>query len=345
LRIIGLSLACGNRNPEEETTVLKTVFRSAQIGLLALAVACPAFAQSWPARPVHLVLSQPPGSSPDIVARLLTERMGKAWGRPVVVENRPGGQNVVGALAAAKAPADGYTFYYGTTAALVINSYTFKAPPYDPRKDFAPVGMIGQSPFVVAANPSLEVKSIGDLVAYAKANPDKISMATEGPKTFSGMMAAMLASTSGAKMVAVPYTGVQAGILDTVAGRTQVTVQAVAATMAHLQRGALRALAVTSAKRVPGLEQVSTLSETYPGFEYVGWHAVVAPQGTPGDMIRRVNADLDAVLKDPAIVKRLFDLGIIADGGAGTPEQLNEFLKAEHVRWAKLAQDIGVVPE
>ncbi len=313
--------------------------------LLLATAAGASFAQSWPAKPVRWVLSQPPGSSPDIVARLVAEQLSRRWDKPIVIENRPGGQNVVGALAAAKAPADGYTYYYGTTAALIINAYTFKAPPYDPRKDFVPVGMIGHSPFVVAVNPSLAVNSIGELVAYAKANPDKLSMATEGQKTFSGMMADMLASTAGVKMVHVPYSGVQPGILDTIAGRTQLTVQAVAATMAHLKRGALRPLAVTSAKRVPGLEQVPTLGETYSGFQYTGWHALVAPQGTPAEAIRRFNADLDAVIRDADIGKRLFDLGIIADGGAGTPEQVGEFFSAEHARWAKLARDVGVVPE
>jgi tripartite-type tricarboxylate transporter receptor subunit TctC len=318
------------------------MFRFVLISLLAAAPFA-ASAQSWPNRPVHLVLSQPPGSSPDIVARLIADRLTKAWDKAVVVENRPGGQNVVGALAVAKAPADGYNFYYATTAALVINAYTFKALPYDPKKDFAPVGMIGQSPFLIAANPALPANNLAELVAYAKANPGKISVATEGPKTFSGMMADMFFSTAGVNMVAVPYSGVQPGILDTVAGRTQLTVQAVAATTVHLQRNALRPIAVTSAKRVPGLEQVPALGETYAGFQYSGWHAIVAPTGTPAEVIRRFSADLAAVLRDPDLVKRLFDLGIIAD--AGTPEQLGEFLAAEHGRWAKLAKDIGVVPE
>lgn len=312
-------------------------------GLLLAVVPIPASAQSWPARPVRWVLSQPPGSSPDIVARLLADRLTKLWDRSVVVENRPGGQNVVGALAAAKAPADGYTFYYATTAALIINAYTFKALPYDPKKDFVPVGMIGQSPFLIAANPSLPTANLAELVAYAKANPGKISVATEGPKTFSGMMADMFFSTAGVNMVAVPYSGVQPGILDTVSGRTQLTVQAVAATSTHLARNALRPIAVTSAKRVPGLDQVPALGESYPGFQYSGWHAVVAPQGTPAEVLRRFNTDLDAVIRDADMVKRLFDLGIIAE--AGTPEQLGEFLAAEHGRWAKLAKDIGIVPE
>lgn len=312
-------------------------------GLLLATASFPATAQSWPARPVHLVLSQPPGSSPDILARLVADRLTKLWDKPVVVENRPGGQNVIGALAVLKAPADGYTFYHATAAALVINPYTFKALPYDPKKDFVPVGMVGQSGFVVAANPSTGFNSIADLVAYAKANPDKLSVATEGPKTFSGMMAAMFGATAGVKMVAVPYSGVQPGILDTIAGRTQLTVQAVAATRAHLQRGALRPLAVTTAKRLPGLDQVPTVAETYPGFEYSGWQAVVAPKGTPADAIRRFSADLAGVLTDPDMVKRLFDLGVIAE--ASTAEQLGQYLDAEHARWAKLAKDIGVIPE
>jgi tripartite-type tricarboxylate transporter receptor subunit TctC len=312
---------------------------------VALAAVQPALAQTWPSKPVRLILSQAPGSSPDIVARLIADRLSKRWGQPVVVENRAGGQNVIGAQLAAKAAPDGYTLYYATTAALVINTYTFKSLPYDPRKDFAPVGLIGQSPFVVAVNPEVPAKNLAELVAYAKANPDRISMATEGSKTFSGMMADMLATTAGAKMVNVAYSGVTPGIQDTVAGRTQLTVQAVAAMSSYLNRGALRPLAVTSAKRVPGLEQVPTLGETFPGFQYVGWHAIVAPQGTPAQVIQRVNRDLDGVIKSPDFVKRLLDLGIVADAGAGTPEQLGEFLRAEHTRWAKLAKDVGVVPE
>ena len=323
--------------------MLTSVLRFALIGLLLLAPASPALSETWPAKPVRIVLSQPPGSSPDILARLVAERLRQTWGKAVVVENKPGGQNVVGAMAVVNAPADGYTFYHATAAALVINPYTFKTLPYDPVKDFVPVGMVGQSGFVVAVNPATGFKNIGDLVAYAKANPDKLSVATEGPKTFSGMMASMFASTAGVQMVMVPYSGVQPGILDTVAGRTQVTFQAVAATRAHLQRDALRALAVTTGKRLPGLDQVPTLSESYPGFEYSGWQAVVAPRGTPTEAVRRFSADLAGVLKDPEIVKRLFDLGVIAE--ASTAEQLGQYLDAERARWAKLAKDVGVVPE
>jgi tripartite-type tricarboxylate transporter receptor subunit TctC len=146
-------------------------------------------------------------------------------------------------------------------------------------------------------------------------------------------------------MVHVPYSGVTAGIQDTIANRTQLTVQAVAAMSTYLKRDALRPIAVTSATRVPGLDQVPALAETYPGFQYVGWHALVAPTGTPAAIIERANRDLDRVVRDPEVMKRLFDLGIIAQNGAGTPRQLAEFLSAEHARWAQLAKDLKVVPE
>jgi tripartite-type tricarboxylate transporter receptor subunit TctC len=275
---------------------------------------------------------------------MLTERLSKQWGQSIVVENRPGGNNVVGAQLAARAAPDGYSFYYATTAALVVNLYTFKSLPYDPRKDFVPVGMIGLSPFVIAVNPELPVKSLGELVSYAKANPGKLSVATEGTKTLSGLLSDMVAATGAVKIVHVPYNGVQPGILDTIAGRTQLTVQSSTALSSHLKRGALRPIAVSFPKRVSGLEQVPTICETWPGFQYVGWHALVAPAGTPEEVIRRFNRDLDMAMKEPDVAQRLVDFGIVTDG-AGTPAELGEFLRAERGRWSKLAKDIGVVPE
>src|SRR3954464_9351793 len=247
---------------------------------LVLLSHAPAFAQSWPAKPVRLVLSHPRGASPDILARMLTERLSRQWGQPIVVENRPGGQNVVGAQVAAKAAPDGYSFYYATTAALVVNVYTFKTLPYDPRKDFVPVTMIGLSPFVLAVNPSVPATTLAELMAYAKANPDKIGVATEGTKTLSGLLTDMIGATGGVKWAHIPYNGVQPGILDTIAGRTLATVQSSTALSTHLKRGALRPIAVSFPKRVSGLDQVPTVGETWPGFNYIGWHGLAAPTGT-----------------------------------------------------------------
>jgi tripartite-type tricarboxylate transporter receptor subunit TctC len=312
--------------------------------LILCLFAGPAAAQEWPARPVKFIVSQAPGTSPDIVARFVADRLSKLWNQSVVVENRPGGQNVPGAQAAARSAPDGYTFFYATTAAIVSNPYTFKALPYDPPKDFVPVAMIAKSPMVIAVNPSVAAKSLAELVALDKAAPGRLAAANEGAKTFSGMMAQMLNQTAGMRLLQVPYNGVSPAIQDTIAGRTQVVLVSSAAMLPFLKRGDLRALAVSAGKRVRGLEDVPTLAETYPGFEYVGWFALLAPTGTPAAIVQKANRDTDKVLTDPEVAQRLFDLGLVNEG-AGTPESLNEFLKAERERWSKLVKDIGLQPE
>lgn len=303
-----------------------------------------AHSQEWPSRPLRFIVSQPPGTSPDIVARFLAERLQRQIGQPVVVENRPGGQNVIGAQAAAKAPADGYSYFFATTAAVVTNPLTFRALPYDPQRDFAPVAMIAKSPMVIAVNNEVPAKTLAELVALDHSQPGRLAAANEGPRTFSGMMSEMLNHTAGLRMLQVPYTGVAPAIQDTIAGRTQVVLVSSAALLPFLKRGDLRALAVSAGKRVTGLESVPTLAESYPGFEYVGWFALLAPAGVPGDVLRKANRAMDAVLADPEIGKRLYALGLVNEG-AGTPEQLSEFLRVERERWGKLVTEIGLQPE
>jgi len=302
------------------------------------------FPQEWPVRPVKFIVSQAPGTSPDITARYLADRLSKLWNQSVVVENRPGGQNVPGAQAAAKSAPDGYTFFYATTAAIVANPYTFKALPYDPQRDFVAVAMIAKSPMVIAVNPAVPAKSLAELVALDKAEPGRLAAANEGAKTFSGMMGQMLNQTAGLRLLQVPYNGVSPAIQDTIANRTQVVLVSSAALLPFLKRGELRALAVSAGKRVRGLEDVPTLAETYPGFEYVGWFALLAPTGTPAAIVQKANRDMDKVLTEPEVAQRLFDLGLVNEG-AGTPESLAEFLRAERARWGKLVKDIGLQPE
>ena len=320
--------------------------RLARISLLAvlLGVCGLAAAQDWPARPVKFIVSQPPGTSPDITARFLADRLGRLLGQQVVVENRPGGQNVIGAQAAAKALPDGYTYFFATTAAIITNPLTFKSLPYDPEREFAPVAMIAKSPMVIAVNPGVQARTLAELVAQDKAQPGRLAAANEGAKTFSGMMSQMLNKTAGIRLLQVPYTGVAPAIQDTIAGRTQVVLVSSAALLPFLKRGDLRPLAVSAGKRVRGLEEVPTLAETYPGFEYVGWFALLAPAGTPAHAVQRMNREMDRVLTDPEIAQRLFDLGLVNEG-AGTPESLNDFLRAERERWARLVKEIGLQPD
>ena len=322
--------------------------RTARISAISAAVLCIVFgraaAQEFPSRPAHWILSQPAGSSPDRTARLLADGLSKMWGQQVVVDNRPGGQNVIGAQAAARSPADGYSYYFATTAALVSNPLTFKSLPYNPERDFTPVAMIGKSPMVIAVNNSVPAKSIAELIALDKSQPGKLAVANEGARTFGGMMSQLLNVATGMQLLQVPYNGVTPALQDTVAGRTQVVLVSSAAMSPFVKRGDLRPLAVTAGKRVTGLESVPTMAESYPGFEYVGWFALVAPAGTPEPIVRKVNADVNAVLAQPEIQKRLLDLGAINEG-PGTPEQLAQFLKDERERWAKLVKDIRLQPE
>jgi len=319
---------------------MKPLSRTLLTALLSV-IAGHTAAQDFPNRPVHWILSQPAGSSPDITARLVADQLSRAWNQQVVVDNRPGGQNVIGAQAAAKSAPDGYGYYFATTAALVSNPLTFKSLPYNPERDFVPVAMIGKSPMVIAVNNSVPAKTLAELIALDKTDPGKLAAANEGTKTFGGMMSQLLNVATGMRLLQVPYNGVAPALQDTVAGRTQVVLVSSAAMSPFIKRGDLRPIAVTAGKRVTGLESVPTMAESYPGFEYVGWFALVAPAGTPEPIVRRVNADVNAVLSKDDIQKRLLELGAINEG-PGTPEQLAQFLKDERVRWTKLVKDINL---
>lgn len=301
-------------------------------------------AQTWPERSVRLVLSQPPGSGPDAMARLVADPLGRKWNQSVVVENRPGGQNAIGAQVAARSPADGYNFYLATAAALVTNPYLFKNLPYDPKKDFVPVGMVGKVPFAICVNANSHIKTFPEFIAYAKANPGKLTVANEGPKTFSGMMTRLLSAQLGIQLNSIPYVSISGAVTDTIGGQTEAIISDVPAVAPMVKRGRLRAIAVTTARRVSGWESVPAIADVLPGFDYAGWIGIVAPTGTPAAVIQRFNRDLDAVLGDKEIAARLLALGPMTDG-AGTPEQMAAFLQAEDTRWATLTREIGILPE
>ncbi len=299
---------------------------------------------AWPNRPVRWIVSQPAGAGPDILARFLAEQMSRAWGQTVVVENRPGGQNVIGAQAAAKSAADGYTFFYGTTAAMVTNSFTFKTLPYDPEKDFVPVALIGRSPFVIGANPGAGFKTLADAINAAKAQPEKIAIATEGPKTFSGMLADSFASIAGIKLNHVPYTKATDAIQDVIGGRVALICLPDAALSAYIRSNQIQALAVSTAKRAPNLPGVPALADTFAGFEYAGWNGLFAPTGTAPEILTRVNRDLNNALSQPEMIQRLATLGSVAESGMDT-NGFVLFMKSERERWARLVQAIGIKPE
>ena len=298
----------------------------------------------WPQRPVRWILSQPAGAGPDVLARYLAEQLGKVWGQTLVIENRAGGQNVIGAQAAARSAPDGHTFYYATTAAMVTNLYTFKSLPYDPVKDFAPVRLVGRSPFVIAASPSLNVRSLAEVLAMAKAQPGTLTIATEGPKTFSGMLADSVAHMAGVKFNHVPYTKSADALQDVLAGRVQLVSLPDAALTPFIKSGQVRPLAVSTAKRQADMSDVPALAETFAGFEYTGWNGLFAPAGTPPEVVARVNRDLEAVLRQPEVAQRMQALGSQVETSMAVAE-FEAFLRAERERWAGLVKTLGIQPE
>lgn len=301
-------------------------------------------AQSWPSKPIRFIVTQAAGGTPDIICRLLGDRLSRALGQQVVVENRPGAGNTIGMQMAARAASDGYTFVFATAAALVTNPYTFKSLPYDPVADFVPVAMVAKGPFIALAHPGVPVKTLGELFAYDKANPGKLAFATDGPRNFSGIVAAWLNKLGGVDILQVPYATMPQGVQDTLAGRLQLTILAVPSAAPHIASGALRPLAVTSLKRLSNYPDVPAIGETFAGVEVTGWFIIAAPAGTPAEIVARMNRELDQILKDPEIAGKLATVGFFTEG-ADTPEATRAFVKAQYDLWGKVARDIGLQPE
>jgi len=321
--------------------MVRRLFRTGIAALFAL-LACAAAAQSWPTRPVRMIVPQAAGGAPDIVARVVCERLAQMLGQPVLIENRAG-DGSIGAQAAARAPADGYTYLFAPASLLVTNQYLMKIVPYNAEDDFASVAMVGMSPLALAVNPSLNVKTLADLIKLAKAEPGKLAFASPGQRTLPGLLGEMFRIRSGISLLHVPYKGAQ-GVLDTIAGRTHITVQGIPAIAGAVRRGELVALAVSSAKRLPELPGVPTFGETLPGLEVNGWFAVVAPSGTAPEPIQRMNLELNRLLLDSDVSQKLRALGIYSEG-SGTPDQVDAFFKKERELWSRIVRELKIEPE
>ena len=323
---------------------MSRLVRATTLLALILPSLAPAAAGTWPDRPIKIIVSQAAGGTPDIICRIISDKLSDLLGQRVVVENRPGGANVVGAQAAAHAAPDGYTLFFATAAALVSNPHTYKTLPYDPVKDFVAVSMVAKNPFLILANPSVPANNLSELVAYDKANPGKLTFATDGQRNFSGILATWLNKVSGANILQVPYATMPQGVQDTLAGRTQLTILAIPSAAPHVSRGALKPLAISWTKRLPLYPQVQSISETFPGVELTGWFVIAAPADTPADIVTRLNQEMDKVLKTPEMAQKLADLGFYTEG-AETPQATSAFVKAQYELWAKIVRDIGLQPE
>jgi tripartite-type tricarboxylate transporter receptor subunit TctC len=314
------------------------------VALAALLPAPLAHAQTWPDRPLKFISSQAAGGATDVIGRLVADQLAARLGQPIVYENRPGGGNVIGTQAAARAPADGTTFFFASAAALVTDPHTYKSLPYDPMKDFDVISSIAEVSFVLVAHPSVPAKTLGELIALAKAEPGKLTVATDGQRRFSGMIAAWINKLAGTSMSYVPYVQMTQGIQDTLAGRVQLAILGVGTAQGHIASGALRPLAVTSAQRLKDYPAVPAVAEIFPGFDFTGWWVLAAPTGVPAAILERLNHELDVILKDPAVVERMSKAQFTSRGG-GTMQATRDYVRSQYAAWGKLVQEIGLQPE
>ena len=311
--------------------------------LAAGAAALPgiAGAQTYPSRPVRLILGYAPGNAPDIVARLIGEWLSERLGQPFIIENRPGAGTNIGTEAVVRAPANGYTLLYVTTA-NASNATLFDKLNFNFRRDIAPVAGIIRVPNLVSVNLSLPVTTIPQLVAYAKANPGKLNFGAPngGTVQLSGELFKMM---SGVNIVHVPYNNQMQAVADLLADQIQVSFDVMPTTIEYARTGKLRALAVTTATRSPVLPDIPTVSDFVPGYEASSWHGVGVPKDTPAEIIDKLNKEINAALTDPKFKARLADLGGTAL--PGSPADFGKFIADETEKWAKVVKFAGLKPE
>src|SRR4051812_48355058 len=297
-----------------------TLSRRALLVGTSLILSAPVYAQSWPQRPVSVVVPQPAGNSPDVLCRIVAEKLSRALGQQFVVENRPGAANLVGTQSVARAAPDGYTFLFATSAALVMNPYTFKKLAYDPIKDFTPVAMVARSNHVVLVNPEVKAKTLVELIALEKSAPGSLSMAVDGPRNLSGLIAQSINKQAGTGFVLVPYNTTTNAVQDSMTGRVQVTIQAASIAESFIAAGTLRPVAVAGSKRIGSLPNVPAISETLKSVDLQGWFMLMGPAGTPADIVQKLSAEIARALNSPEVQERAptlgFDVGV---GDAVTP--------------------------
>ena len=314
------------------------------IAAVALLVCATAHAQSYPAKPIHLIVPFPPGGGNDTVARAIAQQIGPDLGQPVVIDNKPGAGGAVGAELAAKAPPDGYTLFLAGVGSHVVNPNVHAQLAYDPVKDFAPVTLIASAPSVLVVNPSVPAHTVAELTAYARANPGKLNYASNGAGSAAQLAAAMYESMAGVKMVHVPYKGIAPAMTDLLSGEVQLMFGTVVALVPHIEAGKLRPLAVTSRKRSALLPNVPTMAESgLPDYEAGSWYGIMAPAGTSREIIERLHGAIVKALAQPEVAKRLSTEGAVVIGS--TPAEFAAHLKRELARVGKVVRAAGIRAE
>ena len=314
-------------------------FRIAAVAAAALLPGLAA-AQAWPAKPVKIVVPFAAGGATDVVARLLAQKLGEGWGQTVVVENRAGAGGNIGADAVAKSPADGYTLLMTSGSIVTANPHMYKTMPFDAARDLVGVTNVATGPQVIAVGPSVAAKDLKEFIGYVKANPGKVNFGSAGIGTQTHLAAENFAASAGLDLVHVPYKGESAAITDLMGGQIQMVTPNLGGAISQIQQGKIRALAVTSRERVPQLPDVPAAAEMIPGFENAGWFGLMAPAGTPKEVIERIALDSSKILLSEEFKAKLAQQGMVPVGN--TPAEFAAAIKDESARWAKVIKQRGL---
>ncbi|HET7670328.1 MAG TPA: tripartite tricarboxylate transporter substrate binding protein [Burkholderiales bacterium] len=306
---------------------------------LLLLVAGLANAQQWPAKQVRFVVPFAPGGTTDILARLLGQQLSESFGQPFVIDNRAGAGGNIGAAEVAKAAPDGYTIMMGTPGTQAINQFIYTKMPYNTEKDFAPVSFVARVPNVLVVHPSVPAKSLQELVSHARANPNKLNSASPGAGTTGHLSLELFKKLTGVQIQHVPYKGSGPALNDLIGGQVHMTIDNLPSALPHIQSGKLVALGVTTDQKVAVLPEVPTVASVVPGYEASSWFVVMAPAGTPEPIVTRLSGEIDKILKKPAVLERMKQLG--ADPVGGTPQQLAKHLASETNKWREVARLSG----
>lgn len=311
----------------------------------SIGLPCAALAQAkFPSRPITLVVPTAPGGSTDFTARLIAEPLSRALGQPVVVDNRAGASGNIGNALVARAKPDGYTLLVSYSGYQVGNPHLFKKSGWDPIKDFAPVAMLTRAPQVVAASMNVPANTLGELIAYAKANPGKVNYASSGNGSIQHIAGELFKQLSGTFITHIPYRGSGPAVTDLLGGQVELHITTPASVVSHIKAGKLKALAVTSAERLPALPQVPTATEAgLKGFNLDSWFALYAPAGTPPEIVQQLNTEIGKILANPDVKKKAEDAGTSVE--TMTPAQLGEYTKKELEAWGKVIKNAHITAD
>ena len=322
------------------TTPTRRLFAAA-LGALLIALSMAVRAE-FPDKPIKIIVPYAPGGGADILSRLVGQKLSERLKQPVVVENHGGGSNTSGMGMVARSDADGYTLGLATPV-FVMAPLGMKAKPYDALADFTPVAMIGFTPLVLVVHPSVPAKTLKEFIALGKSKPGSLNFASLGPVTTQGLAATLFNQLAGIDAVQVPYKGSAPGVTDLLAGNVQYMFNALPSMLGHIRSGKLRGLGVSSASRSPELPDLPTIKETLPDYVVTTWYSFVAAKGTPKDVVEVLNREINAILKDADVAKKLHDRGVTPD--PMTPAELESHYKSEAAKWAKVAREAHIQPE